>query len=121
MRFISTRTHGWLDYSVGLLMIFAPWLFNFAGGGAETWIFVVLGAAALLYSLLTRYELGLIKAIPMRAHLTLDFLSGVLLALSPWLFGFADLVATPHVVFGLFEIGAALCTQTQPASQRLRS
>lgn len=36
MRFIPTRTHGLLDYVVGLLLIAAPWVFNFAQGGAET-------------------------------------------------------------------------------------
>lgn len=113
MRFISTKTHGYLDYIMGVVMIVAPWLFGFAAGGAETTIFVVLGVAVLVYSLFTRYELGAVKAIPMSGHLALDFVSGVLLAASPWLFGFSHLVSTPHVVFGLAEVGASLLTQTR--------
>ena len=85
MRFIPTRVHGLLDYLVGLLLIAAPWVFNFARGGAETWVPVALGAGALLYSLFTDYELGLVKRLPMGTHLTLDLLSGLLLAASPWL------------------------------------
>jgi hypothetical protein len=54
------------------------------------------------------------RVIPMPVHLTLDALSGALLAVSPWLFGFADHVWVPHVVLGLFEIGAALLTETTP-------
>ena len=77
---------------------------------------VALGAGALLYSLLTDYELGLVRALPMTLHLGLDFCSGALLAVSPWLFGFADDVWLPHVAFGLFEIGAALLTQTLPST-----
>lgn len=115
MRFLSTKAHGVLDYLVGALLIAAPWLFGFARGGAETWIFVILGAGALMYSLLTNYELGAVKKIPMPMHLILDAMSGILLAASPWLFGFSDYVSTPHVVFGLFEIGASLITQKTPS------
>src|SRR4051812_47089567 len=88
MRVIPTRVHGVLDYVVGALLIAAPWLFHFNEGGAETWVPVVLGAGAILYSLCTDYELGLLRLIPMATHLMLDLGSGVLLALSPWLFGF---------------------------------
>jgi hypothetical protein len=31
----------------------------------------------------------------------------VFLLASPWLFGFADRIAWPHVLFGLIEIGPA--------------
>ena len=118
MRFIPTRVHGFLDYLVGLLLIAAPWLFNFARGGAETWIPVILGAGALVYSLFTDYELGAVKRLPMRAHLGLDFVSGLLLAASPWLFGFSDFVWVPHLVLGVLEMGAALMTKTAPPAER---
>lgn len=118
MRFLPTRIHGILDYVVGVLLIVAPWLLDFDRGGAETWLPVVLGAGAILYSLFTDYELGVVRRIAMPAHLTLDAVSGVLLAISPWLFGFADFVLWPHVILGLFEIGAALVTHTVPDDRR---
>lgn len=114
MRFIPTKIHGFLDYSVGLLLIAAPWLFHFNHGGAETSVPVFLGIAAIIYSLFTNYELGIIRRLSMRMHLTMDLLSGVLLALSPWIFGFHDYVYLPHVVLGILEIGASLLTKTQP-------
>ena len=114
MRGIPTRIHGYLDYIVGALMIAAPWLFDFAAGGAETWIFVALGAAAIAYSLFTNYELGISRTISMRTHLLLDIASGILLAASPWLFGFADYIWAPHVFFGVFEILAASITKREP-------
>ena len=89
MRFIPTRIHGMMDYAMGLLLIAAPWLFGFARGGAETWIPVLLGVGALLYSMMANYELG-VAGHPMPTHLTLDAGSGLLLAVSPWLFGFAN-------------------------------
>ncbi len=114
MRFIPTRIHGMLDYLVGIILIVSPWVLGFSEGGAETWVPVVLGAGALLYSIMTNYELGLVRLIPMPTHLVLDGLSGVVLAASPWLFGFADHVWVPHVVLGLFEISAAVFTETTP-------
>jgi hypothetical protein len=114
MRFIPTKIHGYLDYIVGLLLIAAPWLFDFARGGAETWVPVILGAGAILYSLFTDYELGISRRLPMPTHLTLDLLSGVLLAASPWIFGFADYVYLPHLILGILEIGASLMTKRQP-------
>ena len=114
---MSTKTHGILDYVVGALLIVSPWLFGFAAGGAETWIPVILGAAALAYSLCTDYELGAVRIIPMSTHLTLDFLSGAFLAISPWLFGFAELVAMPHLFLGLFEMIAVLMTRRSSATR----
>lgn len=115
MRFIPTRIHGMLDYAMGILLIAAPWLFGFADGGAETWVPVILGAGALLYSMMTDYELGAVRTISMPTHLWLDAAAGLLLAASPWLFGFSDLVWAPHLVLGLLELGAALMTKKTPS------
>lgn len=118
MRIIPTRIHGMLDYGIGLLLIVSPWLFGFNEGGPETWIPIILGVAAIAYSLITDYELGIARVIPMPVHLMLDLGSGILLAASPWLFGFADDVWVPHLVLGLLEIGASLMTQTTPQRTR---
>ena len=118
MRFIPTTVHGVLDYLTGLLLIGAPWLFDFARGSYETWIPVVLGIGAILYSIFTRYELGLAQALPMRTHLWLDGFSGGFLATSPWFFDFADYVFWPHLLIGIFEIGAALFTYTVADRER---
>jgi hypothetical protein len=114
VRFIPTNVHGVMDYLMGALLIVAPWLFGFARGGAETWLPVILGAGVILYSFFTDYELGVAKSISMPAHLWLDGLGGALLAVSPWLFGFADLIVWPHLLLGLLEIVAALTTHTRP-------
>lgn len=118
MRFIPTKVHGVLDYLVGILLIASPWLFDFDRGGVETWIPVILGIGALVYSIMTDYELGLIPKLSMRTHLTLDLVSGILLAISPWLFGFADYVYMPHLILGIVEIGASLMTKREPSQER---
>ena len=114
MRFLPTKIHGVLDYMTGLLLIAAPWLLGFADQGPATWVPVVLGIGAILYSLVTNYELGAIKMLSMPTHLWLDCLSGAFLAASPWIFGFSDWVYLPHLLLGIFEIVASLVTQTTP-------
>jgi hypothetical protein len=115
MRLIPSRVHGVLDYGVALLLIAAPALFGFEDTGAASQVPITLGVLTVLYSLLTRYELGLLSVLPFRAHLALDAVAGLLLAVSPWLFRFADRVWVPHLVFGLLELGAVIMTRRDPA------
>lgn len=110
MRFISTKAHGILDYLMCAVLIASPWIFGFAAGGYETWIPVIVGASGILYSLFTDYEYSASRKIPMITHLWIDGFAGGFLAASPWIFGFADYVYLPHLILGLAEIGAALCT-----------
>lgn len=116
MRIIPTKMHGILDYVVGLILIASPWIFDFARGGAETWVPVVLGVSTILYSLLTNYELGVAAKISMKTHLAIDLVSGLFLAASPWIFGFSDYVYLPHVIFGFTEVLVVALSKTQPKS-----
>jgi len=107
-----------LDYVIGLLLIGVPWLFGFALNEAETWVPVLLGVGVIGYSLLTDYELGILRTIPMPVHLMLDMGGGALLAASPWLFDFSNYVFLPHLVVGLIEICTAMMTQKHPTRHR---
>ena len=118
MRFVPTRVHGMLDYLVGALLVIVPLVVSSPGSGARFRVPAALGAGAIVYALATDYELGVVRLLPMPAHLALDALSGVLLAASPWLFGFADRVRAPHLLAGLFEIAAAAVTRTTPSGER---
>jgi hypothetical protein len=112
MRFIPTRIHGLMDYITGVLLIAAPFLFAFANGGVAQWLPMILGVAIIVMALMTDFELSLANLIPMPLHLGVDALGGLLLAASPWLFGFADQVFWPHLIIGIMEIGLALMTRT---------
>ncbi len=120
MAILSTRTHGILDYVIGALLIVAPYLLGFATGGAEQWVPMILGAGVIAYSLMTDYELGVAHIIPMPTHLIMDMAGGALLLVSPWLFGFSDVIVWPHVLVGLIEIGTALMTRRHPAPHTAR-
>ena len=110
MKIIGKRVHAILDYFYGVLAIASPWLFGFADFGTAKWCAVVVGVLTLVMSLLTDYEGGKGKLISMPMHLNLDLLIGVFFAASPWLFGFSELVRTPHVVFGIFALVASMLT-----------
>ena len=49
----------------------------------------LVGGGAISSSLMTDYELGIVEVVPMPVHLTLDVVSGTVMAASPGLFGFA--------------------------------
>lgn len=111
---ISTKVHGYLDYLMGALLILLPFILDFPGGAA-TAVPIILGAGVIMYSLITDYELGLLKVLAMKTHLFIDLLGGVFLAVSPWLFGFADEVFWPFLILGLLEVGASLMTKKEPS------
>ena len=99
-------------------MIAAPYILGFADGTTAQWVLQILGLVAIGGSLMTDHELGAMRVIPMPVHLGVDIASGALLALSPWLFGFADRVFWPHLIVGLWEIGAGLMPAPCPRTRR---
>ena len=124
-RMIPTKTHAGMDYAVGLLLIASPWLFGFADEStAATWVAVLAGVAMLGLSTVTDYEGGLLaRLISMRTHLMADAGLGLLLAVSPLLFGFADEGTNawlPFVAIGLGEIASAMTTDPKPEKRSRR-
>ena len=116
MRFIPTKFHAPLDYIVGAALIAAPWIFQFSKHTAATIVPIVIGNGLIVYSLFTNYELGVWKVAPMAVHNLIDIAAGIVLAASPWLFGFADDSANvwlPHLVVGLAAIFLGLTTKQQ--------
>jgi hypothetical protein len=120
IRFLPTSVHGVLDYLVGIALIAAPFLFGFAYvGGIAVYLPIVLGVGLILYSLVTKYELGVpgIRFIPMPYHLIFDFVAAALLAASPFIFGFSSKplnVWLPHLIVGITVILVVLVSQTHP-------
>lgn len=115
MRIISTRLHAFIDYAAGLVFLASPWLFGFNDHAQATWIPILIGLISLVMSVLTDYEAGLRRIIPMKVHLTTDVFFGAFLASSPWLFSFAQQVFLPHLALGLFAAFAGLLTSKHPS------
>jgi hypothetical protein len=111
MRFIPTKIHGVLDYLYVLILFFIPTIFHFSTNGAPTLTMDVISSTVLVYSTFTKYELGISKYLLMKIHLLLYIITGIFLAASPWIFGFASYVYMPHLFFGLFAIVVALLSK----------
>ncbi|ANP73992.1 SPW repeat domain-containing protein [Cryobacterium arcticum] len=120
MRFIPTKVHAVLDYVVAIALILAPTIFMFEEvGGAAVIIPRILGVGLILYSLFTRYELGLVKVIGMPVHLVFDIVASVFLIASPFLFGFINEAPNawlPHIAVGVAVILVVLCSKSQPGT-----
>ena len=115
LRVIPTQVHGVLDYLTGSALLAAPGLLGIKDEPRAALTLRLAGGGATAYSLLTDYELGLVRLLPVPAHLALDAMSGALLVSSPWLFGFADRGARywlPHALVGGTEILASTTSKT---------
>lgn len=121
MRFIPTRFHGLMDYVVGALLIGSPWWVGFTGDTVATLTAVVAGAVVLVQAAITDFEAGIIKKTSVSTHLMTDVFLGVVLTISPWPFGFDQVVFLPHLLFGLFLILAAFTTHRRPGRSYLEA
>jgi hypothetical protein len=87
---ISRRQHGFAEYSYITTVAAAPNLAGFEDDKTAASLCRCLSGAALATSLFTRAEWGLIRVIPYKVHVGIDFLSGILALGAPWAFGFSD-------------------------------
>jgi len=109
-----------LDYLTAATLLIGPRLLNWDErlvGGATA-----LAILLTIVTLATRFELGVLRLIPMKLHLALDVVTGLLVASLPfWLF--QDISAGAKAVLigmGLFEVAAGLLTRTTPAMDESR-
>lgn len=107
---ITTSLHGYLDYGSAVIIATSPWVFFIDHVPMVIPVSLGLGLLIVFMSLLTRYEGGLIKMLPMKVHLIADVFVGVLLALSPWAFGFAQETFLFQVIMGVAIILVAFST-----------
>jgi hypothetical protein len=107
--------HGILDYLSGLLLLLAPNLLGFSEvGGTGAWLPRVLGLLIVLQAMMTDYELGLMKIVPISMHLMADYVVGIFMLLSPFLFGFYNdsrAATILMIAMGLIALAAAYMTQ----------
>src|SRR5215213_6565024 len=66
---ISPRVHGILDYMTAGFMFALPRVLGWSK--TSTRLMDAAAGAATVYSLMTRYELGLVKVLPLKAHLAM--------------------------------------------------
>ena len=113
---ISTKVHGVLDYMTAAFLHTLPRAMGWSR--QVTTILDCAGAGATAYSLMTKYELGAAKMLPMKTHLALDAISGASLIGAALLLDDEDPeVRATLAGIGAWEIAAALLTR--PVAQRV--
>lgn len=123
MKFLSSRTHTIIGAVVGVVLIVAPWLLGFSDVPVARNVAIAVGIFVLLSELTTRSPASPIKLVPMKTHLVIDVITGIFLAASPWLFGFADDKTNawlPHLIVGILIAGYALVTQPADSAPHTR-
>lgn len=92
IRFVDRRVHAFIDYPVALSLIGTPFLLVLTNPVA-VWLSVATGVAALVLTLLTNHETGVLRVIPYWLHLAVDRVVGVTFAVAPFILGFEGLDA----------------------------
>jgi hypothetical protein len=85
---ISLFLHGVIEYLAAVLLIAAPFLFNFHAGAAKA-VAIVAGVVVLVVAASTAGRTSLVDSLPLPAHILLDYALALALIASPFLFGFS--------------------------------
>lgn len=111
---LSTKTHGLLDYATALTLAVLPK----AIGASPKVTALMQGAAAAHagYALATDYEMGAVRALPMKGHLLLDGIGAAGFIAAAAVMDDED-TATRALLLGLgaYELTATLMTRTCPS------
>ena len=93
-RFVTKTIHAYLDYPVAVALIVLPFVLQLgASNPFALWLSVGTGVAAFLLTVLTDHKLGIVRVLPYRLHLAVDFAVGVVFAVAPFVFGFTGIDA----------------------------
>jgi hypothetical protein len=118
---IPPFAHGLLEYGAGVLLLAAPFLFEF-DSDAATALAIVAGLGVLALAASTASSTGLAKVIPLGAHVLLDLVVVAFLVATPFLFGFSDEGAATafFLVLGVWHLLLTIATRFKPPTAEVR-
>lgn len=123
MRILSTRAHGLIGSVAIAAALAVPVLLRLEEVPASAKSLRLWSAGTIALTAVTDFELGVVRVLPMPAHLAVDALVGPTLAAGPWVLGGATAGRRhwlPHALLGGTELLLALVTRTQPSYQASR-
>jgi hypothetical protein len=113
---MNKTLHAYLDYPVAIGLMMMPIVLGLgAVNPLAFWLSVATGAAALLLTLFTDHQFGLVRIIPYKLHLAVDFMVGVAFVAAPFVLGFTGLEATYYWVLGATVLVVVLLDRTKSA------
>lgn len=102
IRFVTKTIHAYLDYPVALGLIALPMLLGLGQSNPLAfWLSVTTGVAALILTILTDHETGLIRILPYSFHLIVDFAVGIVFLAAPFVLDFKGIDFAYYVVNAL--------------------
>lgn len=113
---IPLNLHAALEPLIAVLVIAAPWIFQFSETTSATVICVIVGVVMLLVGSMTDWRMSLVRLIPIEMHMMGDLVLGAVLIVSPLIFGFSDEGGPTRfmVIAGVLELLTALMTRWDP-------
>ena len=112
MKFVTKQIHAFLDYPVALALIGLPYLLGLGESNPlALQLSVATGVAAFILTILTDHQLGVIRVIPYKIHLIVDFLVAIVFIIAPFVLSFEGLDAYYYWLNGI----AVLFVVTVPA------
>ena len=86
---VPAFVHGLLEYAAAILFIAAPFLLDFEENAA-TAASIVVGVLILILAASTAMSTGIIKSIPVQAHVILDYVLAIALIAAPFVLDFTN-------------------------------
>lgn len=120
-RFMNKTLHAYLDYPVALGLIAMPFVFGLGAiNPLAFWLSVVTGVAALVLTIFTDHHLGftdhhlgVVRILPYKLHLMVDFIVGLTFVAAPFVLGFIGLEAAYYWILGATVLLVVTLDNTQ--------
>ena len=109
VRVVTKQMHAFLDYPVALSLLTVPFLLQLGSSNPlALWLAVGVGVAALVLTVLTDHQLGVVRVLPYGFHLAVDGAVGVVFVLAPFALSFSGIDAWYYWLNGvavLIDVG----------------
>ena len=116
MRLIGAWSHAIIDYALVTFMFIGPSIAGFTGPQAT--MAHTLGWTLLVLSLLTRYPLGVLRAIRFPVHGVVEVLIALMFLILPWLANFAKGIHSRNFYVLISLVMLVICFMTDFRGRR---
>ena len=116
---IPLHAHAAIEPIAAIVLIASSWIFGFSDSNPAKVVTIVIGAIMLASGAMTDWRLAIRRIIPLRVHFMTDLTLGVVLVISPFVFGFSGNGAATRfaIIFGALELLTALGTRWEAADE----
>lgn len=116
MKFVTKQIHAYLDYPVAIALIVLPFVLGLGESNPiAKQLSVITGCAALILTLLTDHQFGVIKVISYKLHLIVDFLVAIVFIMAPFILSFEGMDAIYYWVNGAAVLFVVSMHKPEPA------